>query len=128
MPRSGMWRTRCENSTLSGSCVCLLCENTHSMMRDYQVTISVGHGGPKSHIGSHALSAAGSAVASGVLLPFAVSVTHLRKLLLAIILLDIPLHIGILLFWSEELGAGGAVGVLVLSVTPVGLLSLFCLF
>jgi len=74
------------------------------------------------------LSAAGSAVAGGVLLPFAVSVTVLRKLLLAIMILDIPLQIGAHLFWSEELGESGAVGGLEVSVTTVALCSLYLLW
>jgi O-antigen ligase len=82
----------------------------------------------RSHIGSAVLSSAGTTVATAILFPLATSVTGGRKVLLAIIILDIPLQIGAHLYWSEELGASGALGGLEISVTTVAMLSLYFLW
>ena len=82
----------------------------------------------RSPIGSGVLSAAGSVVATTLLVPFATSATRLRKLLLAIIILDIPLQIGTHLFWSDELGETGGLGGLEISITTVALLGLYFLW
>lgn len=78
-----------------------------------------------------------SALPSKLMLPFALAalcgfvaviVGNPRKLLLAIILLDIPIQLDINLFYEEEAAAIGALGGLNLSVTTVSLAALYGLW
>lgn len=98
------------------------------MQRNVQAYVEVSGPNSQSRLSSGVLSNAGTAVASAVLIPLAFSIAGLRRLLLAIIILDIPLRLGTHLFWSEELGATGAVGGLEVSITTVALLGLYLLW
>lgn len=98
------------------------------MRSNLQAYVQVNGANSRSHLASGVLSSAGTAFASAVLFPLAVSITGLRRFLLAIIVLDIPLRIGTHLFWSEELGASGAVGGLEVSITTIALLGLYLLW
>jgi O-antigen ligase len=95
------------------------------MAGNYQIAAPAKRTEFPSHSGAGVLSVAGNAIASTVLLPLAASITNLRKVLLAIIILDVPLQVGTHLFWSEELAAIGALGGLEISLTTVALAILY---
>src|SRR6266536_144291 len=119
---------RCDNSASSASHTRSLLSKKETMLGNFTVGGPAERTNCRSCIGSAVLSSAGTTVATAILFPLATSVTRLRKVLLAIIILDIPLQIGAHLYWSEDLGASGALGGLEISVTTVAMLSLYFLW
>jgi O-antigen ligase len=98
------------------------------MAGSYHVDTPAERTPSRSPTGARVLSAASNVVAFTLLFPLATSASWVRKLLLAIIILDIPIHVGIHLFWSDELGDSGALGGLEISLTTVALAALYCLW
>jgi len=98
------------------------------MAANYHVDTLAERTDSRSLPGSGVLSAAGTAIVTTLLFPLATSASWLRKLFLAIIILDIPLHMGIHLFWSDELGDSGALAGLEISLTTVVLAALYFLW
>jgi len=119
---------RCDNSASSATYTRSLLSKKEIMLDSFTVGSPKERTNSDSHIRSGVLSAAGTTAAAVVLLPLATSVARSRKWLLAIIILDIPLQIGAHLYWSEDLGASGALGGLEISVTTVAMLGLYFLW